>query len=174
MKSTIAANQPANPDEKGSAIVTIWTGPGAPDVSIFAKQLYQMYQHYAQLQDWTFEVINYIPDHSLGIRKATFKVEGAGAYAHLKYETGVHRVQRVPPGERQDGIHTSTAYVTVSAAADQAALPLVGINPTEKIRTYNFPDDRVVDHRIRFALTGVHQVLQGHLAPLIDRLASDS
>jgi len=98
-------------------------------------------------------------------------MSGVKAASLLSFETGVHRVQRVPADERQGRVHTSSASVIVRVSDQRAGSELSSHNDrSEKIRTYNFPDDRVTDHRIRLTVPGVAEVLDGDLDPIIDGL----
>jgi peptide chain release factor 1 len=210
-----------------------------------------MYQKYAEKRRWKTEVLSSSPSEAGGMKEIIFEVKGQGAYSHLKWESGVHRVQRVPVTESQGRIHTSTASVAVLPEAEEmdvevrdedikldvyragghggqsvnttdSAVRLTHIptgivvtcqdersqlknkikamtvlrtrlydmqlakrqqemgderrsqvgtgDRSEKIRTYNFPDDRVTDHRVKVTLSGVPRVLQGEIDSLIETL----
>ncbi len=245
---------PRDPADEKDVIVEIRSGTGGEEAGLFAADLYAMYQRYAEARRWKVDVLNSSPMASGGMREITFEVRGRGAYSRLKYESGVHRVQRVPATESQGRVHTSTATVAVLPEADEVDVELdwsqvrvdifhsggaggqnvnkvatavrlthepTGIivvcqdersqsrNRTkaeavlrarlyeieraradseradarrsqvgsgeraEKIRTYNFPQDRVTDHRIGLTLHGLPRLLAGELDDLIDAVATE-
>jgi peptide chain release factor 1 len=245
---------PRDPADAKDVIVEIRSGTGGEEAGLFATDLYAMYQRYAEARRWKVEVLNSSPMPSGGMREITFEVRGAGAYSRLKYESGVHRVQRVPATESQGRVHTSTATVAVLPEADELDVELdwsevrvdifhsggaggqnvnkvatavrlthepTGIivvcqdersqsrNRTkaesvlrariyeiereradseradarrsqvgsgeraEKIRTYNFPQDRITDHRIGLTMHGLPRLLAGELDDLIDAVATE-
>lgn len=229
-------------------IVEIRAGTGGEEAAIFAADLYRMYQRYSQRQDWRVEVIEAKPTGTGGMKEIIFSVEGKDAYRKLRFESGTHRVQRVPVTEAQGRIHTSAATVAVLPEAEEVD---VQINPQDlkietyrssgaggqhvnvtdsavrithlstglvvscqdersqiknkakamrilrarlldrlkseqrkkideerrlqvgtgdrsgKMRTYNFPDGRITDHRIGFTLHKLQEVLDGDIEPLI-------
>jgi peptide chain release factor 1 len=231
----------------------IRAGTGGDEATIFAADLYRMYTRYAEAQGWKTEVLSQNDTGVGGFKEITFRVEGNGAFSRLKYESGVHRVQRVPQTESQGRIHTSTATVAVLAEADEVEIKIpekeikmdvfrsggaggqsVQKNSTavrlthiptgmvvqcqdersqlqnrmramsilrarlyeiavreqqekedasrraqvgtgersEKIRTYNFPQSRVTDHRIGLTSYNLPTVLDGELEEFIDELAT--
>ncbi len=241
-------------DEK-NAIIEIRAGTGGDEAALFAAVLFRMYQRYAQLRGWRFEAME-ISDTGLGgFREAVAEISGAGVFARLKYESGVHRVQRVPETEGSGRIHTSTATVAVLPEAEEVDIKIEekdlridvfrssgpggqSVNTTdsavrithlptgvvvqqqdeksqhknkakamkilrarlyeaererveasrsanrrtqvgtgdrsERIRTYNFPQGRVSDHRINLTLYKIEKVISGEaLDELIDALISD-
>ena len=239
-------------DEK-SVIMEIRAGAGGEEAALFAHSLCRMYAMYAQRRGWQIDWISLNETELGGTKEAVFSVEGAGVYSRLKYESGVHRVQRVPATETQGRIHTSTATVAVMPQAEEVDLVLdrkdlridtfrssgaggQHINKTssairithlptgmvvecqnersqfqnrdkalevlrsrllaqkqqaqqdainadrhsqvgsgdrsEKIRTYNFPQDRVTDHRAGLTLHHLAGVLDGGLDEIIDTLAA--
>jgi peptide chain release factor 1 len=245
---------PRDENEDKDAIVEIRAGTGGDEATLFASDLYRMYFRYAQVKGWQIEIIDSNQNEAGGFKEVIFEVKGKGAYGHLKYERGVHRVQRVPVTESSGRIHTSTATVAVlpevedidiqvnpedlridifrsggaggqnvnklSTAVRITHIPtgIVAIcqdersqlrNKTkamavlrsrlydiqqrkqqdevteerrsqigsgersEKIRTYNFPQDRLTDHRINLSLHGLQKILDGDLDKLIDALASE-
>ncbi|MGA2367908.1 MAG: peptide chain release factor 1 [Dehalococcoidia bacterium] len=245
---------PRDENEDKDAIVEIRAGTGGDEAALFASDLYRMYFRYAQVKGWQIEIIDSNQNEVGGFKEVIFEVKGKGAYGHLKYERGVHRVQRVPVTEASGRIHTSTATVAVlpevedidiqinpedlridifrsggaggqnvnklSTAVRITHIPtgIVAIcqdersqlrNKTkamavlrsrlydikqrkqqdevteerrsqigsgersEKIRTYNFPQDRLTDHRINLSLHGLQKILDGDLDKLIDALASE-
>jgi peptide chain release factor 1 len=244
---------PKDPRDDRSVIVEIRAGAGGDEAGLFGADLYRMYNRYAEKRGWKTDLLS---AHSTGIggfKEVVFEVAGKGAYSRLKYESGVHRVQRVPVTESQGRIHTSTATVAVLPEAaevevridpgdleitaygasgpggqhmqknatairivhkptgmvvtcesersqtqnriralnilrarlfeieqqkqaeklDAARRAQVGTGErSEKIRTYNFPQNRVTDHRIGLTLHRLPDVLQGELDELIDTLAT--
>jgi peptide chain release factor 1 len=245
---------PHNPYDEKHVIVEIRAGTGGDEAGLFAADLFRMYIRYAQSRRWETEVINSSESGSGGFKEIVFNVKGKGAFSRLKYERGVHRVQRIPTTEAYGRIHTSTATVAVLPEADELE---VRINPNdlridiyhsggaggqnvnkvatavritylptgmvvicqdersqlknknkamavlrarlleterikqeeeetkerrsqvgsgeraEKIRTYNFPQDRLTDHRIGLTLHNLPRILAGDLDELIDALATD-
>jgi peptide chain release factor 1 len=237
--------------EHGSMIVEIRAGTGGDEAALFARDLFEMYRRYSDSMGWRFEVIEQIPTELGGFREATFSISGEGAFRRLQFESGGHRVQRVPATETQGRIHTSAATVavmpepedveivirpeeietdvmraggpggqhqnktesavrlthvpsgivvvcrdersqhknrakamrllksrlfeqTVRKAAGERAekrRTLIGSGDrSERIRTYNFPQNRVTDHRIGLTLYNLDRVIVGDLQPLIDAL----
>ena len=244
---------PKNPNDDRSVIVEIRAGTGGAEASLFASDLYRAYTRYAQLQNWKVDVMDSNPSDLGGFNKIVFGVQGKGAFSRLKYERGVHRVQRVPGTETQGRIHTSTATVAVLPEANevevkigpddiridifhagghggqnvnkvatavrivhestgltvvcqdersqyknkQKAMTMLrariyeaeqerqaaeitqirraqvgGAERSEKIRTYNYPQDRITDHRINTSFHGMPRVMAGDLDDIIGRLAS--
>jgi peptide chain release factor 1 len=244
---------PKDPNDDRDVIVEIRSAAGGDEAALFARDLYEMYQRYAENHRWRTESLSTSPSDLGGFKEVTFAVKGKGAYSKMKYESGVHRVQRVPATESQGRIHTSTATVAVLPEAQDVD---VQINPndlkidvyrssgpggqsvnttdsavrithlptgevvacqeersqlqnkeramrilrarlleraqreqaakiaaerksavgtgdrSEKIRTYNFPQNRVTDHRIGMSVQKLPQVLEGDLDDLIDALAT--
>jgi peptide chain release factor 1 len=245
---------PKDTNEDKDAIVEIRAGTGGDEAALFASDLYRMYFRYAQIKGWQIEIIDSNQNEVGGFKEVIFEVKGRGAYGHLKYERGVHRVQRVPVTEASGRIHTSTATVAVLPEVEEIDVHIAqedlridifrsggaggqNVNklstavrithvPTgivaicqdersqlrnklkamavlrsrlydieqrkqqdevteerrsqigsgersEKIRTYNFPQDRLTDHRINLSLHGLPKILDGDLDKLIDSLASE-
>ena len=245
---------PKDVNDGKSVIVEIRGGAGGEEAALFAHSLMRMYTMYVQSRGWELEVLNLNETELGGVKEAIFAVNGAGAYNRLKYESGVHRVQRVPETETQGRIHTSTATVAVMPQAAEEvdfALDLKDLRidtfrssgaggqhinktssairvthlPTgmvvecqnersqfqnkdkaleilrsrllaqkqkeqqdainadrqgqvgtgdrsEKIRTYNFPQDRCTDHRIGLTVHNLDKILDGNLDEIIDALAT--
>jgi peptide chain release factor 1 len=119
---------PHDPNDDKNVIIEIRGGAGGEEASLFANSLYRMYSMYAESKGWKQEVLSANPTELGGFKEISFSVEGEGAYSRLKYESGVHRVQRVPETESQGRIHTSTVTVAVLVEADEVELE---INPTD-------------------------------------------
>ncbi|MBO4877071.1 MAG: peptide chain release factor 1 [Ruminococcus sp.] len=119
---------PKDPNDDRNVIIEIRGGAGGEEASLFANSLYRMYTMYAESKGWKQEVLSANPTELGGFKEISFSIEGEGAYSRLKYESGVHRVQRVPETESQGRIHTSTVTVAVLAEADEVELE---INPTD-------------------------------------------
>ena len=244
---------PRDPNDEKSVIVEIRGGVGGEESALFAHSLFRMYSMYAAQKGWSIELMNYNETELGGIKEADFVVNGRGAYSRLKYESGVHRVQRVPETESGGRVHTSTATVAVLPEMEEVD---VQINPAdiemqvyrasgaggqhvnktssavrlihkpsgivvacqeersqvqnrekcmrmlasklyemereridsqvtglrrsqvgtgmrnERIRTYNFPQGRVTDHRIGLTLYKIDAVMDGALDEIIDGLAT--
>jgi len=246
---------PKDPNDQKDIIVEIRAGTGGEEAGLFAANLFRMYSRYAQAKGWKMDVISVNESGIGGIKEIIFEVKGKGAYSRLKYESGVHRVQRIPVTESSGRIHTSTATVAVLPKAEEVDIE---INPddlkidifhsggaggqnvnkvatavrmthlptgmvvvcqdersqlqnklramsvlrsrlldierrkqeekitlerrsqvgtgerAEKIRTYNFPQDRVTDHRVNLTLRNLPRFLEGELDELIDTLVNSS
>ncbi len=242
---------PKDENDERNIVMEIRGGAGGEEAALFAASLYRMYQSYADRRGWRTELVSFNETGLGGLKEVVFIVNGTGAFSRLKYESGVHRVQRVPETESGGRIHTSTATVSVMPEAEEVD---VEINPadvrmevfrasgaggqhinktssavrlihvptglvaecqeersqlqnrekamrllrarlyeieytrkheaeaqekrsqlgtgdrSEKIRTYNFPQGRVTDHRIKLTLYSIEQVLNGDLDLLIDPL----
>ena len=242
---------PADPDDSKNAIVEIRSGTGGDEAAIFAGDLFRMYQHFAESKGWRLEVTDQAPGTSGGFKQIVFKLSGDGVYGVMKYESGVHRVQRVPQTETQGRIQTSAASVAVFPEAgefdvdlswDDIRLDLFcssgpggqGVNTTysavrlthipsglvvqcqeersqlknkdrafeelrtrlynlehqkyldgiaakrktmvstgdrsAKIRTYNYPQGRVTDHRINWSMYNLPVFMDGDIQECIDQL----
>lgn len=242
---------PHDPTEDRDAIVEIRAGTGGDEASLFAGDLYRMYQRYAEQRGWRTEPVEASPSEVGGFKEVVFKVSGEEVFRFLKYESGVHRVQRVPNTETQGRIHTSTATVAVLPEAEEVDVELKPdelhiqatrsggpggqhVNTTdsavqithlptgimvkcqdgrsqgknkekalqilrsklleakireeadkysahrknligsggreEKIRTYNYPQNRLTDHRVNLTLYNLDQVVEGDLAGIIETL----
>ena len=244
---------PKDPNDEKSVIVEIRGGVGGEESALFAHSLFRMYSMYAAQKGWSVELMNYNDTELGGVKEADFVINGRGAYSRLKYESGVHRVQRVPETESGGRVHTSTATVAVlpemetvdvqinpadiemqvyraSGAGGQhvnktsSAVRLIhkpsgivvacqeersqqqnrekcmrmlasklyeieqerlesevtGMRRSqvgtgmrnERIRTYNFPQGRVTDHRIGLTLYKIDQIMDGAIDEIIDALAT--
>ena len=115
---------PKGPNDERNVIIEIRGGAGGEEAALFAGSLYRMYSMYAASKGWTIEVMNANETELGGYKEITFSVSGEGAYSRLKYESGVHRVQRVPETESQGRVHTSTVTVAVLPEADEVELDL--------------------------------------------------
>lgn len=244
---------PRDPNDDRNVIVEIRAGTGGEEAALFAAQLFRMYKRYSERRHWQNELISANETGIGGLREVIFEVRGQGAYSRLKFEGGVHRVQRVPETESGGRIHTSTVTVAVLPEADEVEIQIddkdlridvyrsqgpggQSVNTTdsavrithlptglvvaiqdeksqhknrakamsvlrarlleleqnkaheaeaevrrsmvgsgersEKIRTYNFPQDRVTDHRINVDVHNMPNVLDGDLDRLLDELIS--
>ena len=115
---------PRDPNDERSVIVEIRGGAGGEEAALFAYNLYRMYTMYAEKRGWKTEIVNLNETELGGFKEVSFTIDGDGAYSRLKFESGVHRVQRVPETESQGRIHTSTATVAVLPEADEVELEL--------------------------------------------------
>ncbi|MCL2054998.1 MAG: peptide chain release factor 1 [Oscillospiraceae bacterium] len=244
---------PTDPNDDKNVIVEIRGGAGGEEASLFAGSLYRMYTMYAEARRWKSETLNANETGLGGYKEISFLISGEGAYSRLKYESGVHRVQRVPETESQGRVHTSTVTVAVLAEADEVEFEInpadlkidvfrasgaggQHINKTEsavrithlpsgvvvecqdersqhknkdramkilrsklyealqqeqadaiaserksqvgtgsrseRIRTYNFPESRLTDHRIGLTIYRLEHILNGNLDEVIDALAT--
>ncbi len=242
-----------NPNENKNVIVEIRGGAGGEEAALFAGSLFRMYSMYAERKGWKTEIMNENPTELGGYKEISFMIEGEGAYSRLKFESGVHRVQRVPETESQGRVHTSTVTVAVLPEAEEVEFTLdpadlqidvfrssgaggqkvnktssairVTYLPTgmvvecqdersqyknkdkalkvlrsrlleektakqnaeiagerrsqvgtgdrsERIRTYNFPQGRVSDHRIGLTLYKIEAIMNGDLDEIIDALVT--
>jgi len=246
---------PKDSNDEKDIIMEIRAGAGGDEAGLFAADLFRMYSRYAQTKGWGIDIISLNESGIGGFKEIIFEIKGKGAFSRLKYESGVHRVQRVPTTESSGRIHTSTATVAVLPKAEEVD---ISINPddlkidifhsggaggqnvnkvatavrithlptdmvvtcqdersqlqnkiramsvlrtrlldierrqqeeriirerrsqvgtgdrAEKIRTYNFPQDRVSDHRINLNLHNLPRILEGELDELVDALATSS
>ena len=115
---------PRDPNDDKSVIMEIRGGVGGEESALFAHSLYRMYTMYAEAKHWTVTLLNYNETELGGIKEADFEIQGAGAYSRLKFESGVHRVQRVPETESGGRVHTSTATVAVLPEMEQAEVEI--------------------------------------------------
>jgi len=246
---------PKDEADERAGLLEIRPAAGGDEAGLFAAELFQMYQKYAALQGWRFEVMEYDESELGGLRGATAEITGRSVFARLKYESGVHRVQRVPATESQGRIHTSTVTVAIMPEAEEADVQIneatdlridvyraqgaggQHVNKTEsavrvthlptglavamqeeksqhknkakamkllrsrlyemqraalhasrsadrksqvgtgdrseRIRTYNFPQGRVSDHRINLTVYKIDRVMQGELDEFIDKLTAE-
>jgi peptide chain release factor 1 len=244
---------PRDPNDEKNVILEIRAGTGGDEAALFAADLFRMYSRYAERQRWKLEVMSSSESGTGGIKEVIASIEGRGVYSKLKYESGVHRVQRVPATEASGRIHTSTATVAVLPEAEEVDIQInekdlrvdtfcssgpggQSVNTTysavrlthiptgvvvsqqdeksqiknrakamkvlrarlyememrkqqeaiakdrrsqvgtgersEKIRTYNFPQSRITDHRINFTTHQLHGVLEGDLQEMVDQVTA--
>ncbi len=244
---------PKDPNDEKNVVLEIRAGTGGDEASLFAAELFRLYNRYAETQRWRVEVLSTSESGVGGLKEVIALVEGRGAYSKLKYEGGVHRVQRVPATETQGRVHTSTVTVAVMPEAEDVDIKIEAkdlridtfcssgpggqsVNTTysavrithiptntvvscqdeksqiknrekgmrvlrarlyemeqqkqqealakerrsmvgsgdrsEKIRTYNFPQNRVTDHRIGLTLHQLTDVMDGKLQPFVDALTT--
>jgi peptide chain release factor 1 len=244
--------RPRDPNDSRNVIMEIRAGTGGEEASLFAGDLLRMYLRYAETRGWKSEIMNTNETDLGGIREVTVEIRGLGAFSRLKYESGVHRVQRVPATEASGRIHTSTATVAVLPEADEVDVQIndedlkidvyrsgghggQSVNTTdsavrithipsgevvicqdersqlknklkamavlrsrlyeqemrrqhastdemrrsmvgsgeraEKIRTYNYPQNRITDHRIGLTMHNLNEALEGGIDSLIDALS---
>ena len=215
---------PKDPNDEKNVIVEIRAGAGGDEAALFAAEIYRMYAHYAETRRWKTEMISLNENGIGGFKECVFMISGQGAFSRLKYESGVHRVQRVPETESGGRIHTSTITVAIMPEAEEVDVAVrlthipTGIviscqdeksqlknkdkalkvlrarlyelelakqhdaeaearksqvgtgDRSEKIRTYNFPQGRVTDHRIKLTLHKLDTILGGDLDEVIDSL----
>jgi peptide chain release factor 1 len=244
---------PKDPNDEKNVVFEIRAGTGGEEAALFAYELFRMYSKFAEKQGWRVEVMSTSPSDTGGVKEVIATVEGRGAYSKLKYESGVHRVQRVPATEASGRIHTSTVTVAVLPEAEEVDVQIdpkdlridtfcssgpggQSVNTTysavrithiptntvvsqqdeksqiknrakamrvlrsrlyemelrkqqeaiakdrrsqvgtgersEKIRTYNFRENRVTDHRINFTTHQLVEVLNGDLGEVLDNLST--
>jgi peptide chain release factor 1 len=242
---------PKDPNDQKNVMLEIRAGTGGEEAALFASELFRMYSKFAEKQGWRVELMSMSDSDTGGVKEVIATIEGRGAYSKLKYESGVHRVQRVPATEAQGRIHTSTATVAVLPEAEDVDIDLKpedlrievcraggpggqGVNTTdsavqvmhiptgrivrcqdgrsqqknkekalsimrarlledkqreeeakysahrktqigsggreEKVRTYNFPQNRVTDHRIGLTLYNLDRLIEGDLGEMMNAL----
>src|SRR5436309_8190491 len=115
---------PKDPNDDKNVVIEVRAGAGGEEAALFANEIYGMYVRYAEKQGWKTEVLSSNPSDIGGMKEIIYEVRGRGAYSHFKYESGVHRVQRVPVTESQGRIHTSTATVSVMPEAEEVDLEI--------------------------------------------------
>ena len=245
---------PADPNDQKNVIIEIRPAAGGDESELFAAEIFRMYSHYAENNLWTIEILDSQNSSIGGIKSIAFKISGDNVYSKMKYESGVHRVQRVPETEKSGRIHTSTITVAVLPEAEEADVEIrpeeirvdvfrssgpggQSVNTTdsavrithlptgmvitcqdeksqlknknkamsilrsrilaleeekkqremgdkrksqigtgdrsEKIRTYNFPQDRITDHRINQSWHGIAKILAGNLESIISSLIEE-
>ena len=115
---------PPDPMDKNDAIIEIRAGVGGDESALFAHDLYRMYTRYAESKGWKYEILSQSTNDLGGVKEITFEIQGSGAHGEMKFESGVHRVQRVPETEKQGRIHTSTATVAVFPKVEEAQIKI--------------------------------------------------
>ena len=181
---------PKDPNDEKNVIMEIRGGTGGDEAALFAADLMRMYSMYAESKNWKIDILSSNPTDIGGYKEVSFSIEGQGAYSRLKFESGVHRVQRVPETESSGRIHTSAVTVAVlpeveeveveinqneqrhKEIADERKSQVGSGDRSERIRTYNFPQSRVTDHRINLTLYKLEQILDGNLDEIIDALVT--
>ncbi|HEV3042024.1 MAG TPA: peptide chain release factor 1 [Candidatus Angelobacter sp.] len=244
---------PKDPNDEKNVVLEIRAGTGGDEATLFAAEIFRMYNRYAEAQRWKVEVLSTSESGVGGLKEVIAIIEGRGVYSRMKYESGVHRVQRVPQTEQQGRVHTSAVTVAVLPEAEDVDIKIEAkdlridtfcssgpggqsVNTTysavrithlptntvvscqdeksqiknrekgmrvlrarlyememekqqqalakerkaqvgtgdrsEKIRTYNFPQNRVTDHRIGLTLHQLSEVIDGKLQPIFDALAT--
>ena len=189
---------PKDPNDDKNVIVEIRSGAGGEEAALFAASLFRMYSMYAERKGWKVEIMNENPTELGGYKEISFSVEGEGAYSRFKFESGVHRVQRVPETESQGRIQTSTVTVAVLPEAEEVDFELnpadlqidvfrssgaggQKVNKTSSaIRVTHIPTGMVVecqdersqvsDHRIGLTLYKIEAIMNGDLDEIIDAL----
>ena len=244
---------PKDPNDERNVLLEIRAGTGGDEAALFAADLFRMYSRFAERQGWKLEVVSSSDSGAGGLKEVIASITGRGAYSRLKYESGVHRVQRVPATEASGRLHTSTATVAVLPEAEEVDIQVnekdlrvdtfcssgpggQSVNTTysavrithiptgivvsqqdeksqiknrakamkvlrsrlyemelrkqqdaiakdrksqvgtgersEKIRTYNFPQSRITDHRINFTTHQLTNVMNGDLVELLDQVST--
>jgi peptide chain release factor 1 len=242
---------PQDPNDQKNILLEVRAGAGGEEAALFASELYRLYQKFAERQGWRTEVMSVSQAEKGGLKEVVMMIEGSKVYSRLKFEAGVHRVQRVPETEAQGRVHTSTVTVAVLAEAEEVDVTISpadlridvyrssgaggqSVNTTdsavrithvpsgvvvacqdersqlknkekamkilrsrileaeqekaakehsdirramvgtgdrsERIRTYNFPQGRLTDHRIGFTLHALPDIMEGHIEELLDAI----
>ncbi|RXM33700.1 Peptide chain release factor 1, mitochondrial [Acipenser ruthenus] len=163
---------PSDKHDASDVIVEVAAGrtTGGDICQQFTREIFEMYQNFASYKQWAFEVLNYTPAEYGGLHHAAARIAGESVYRHFKYEGGMHRVQRIPEvglSSRMQRIHTGTMMVIVLPQPDEVGTR----SQSERIRTYNFTQDRVTDHRISYVTRDIKEFLSG--GELLEELISE-
>ena len=175
---------PADPQDSRNAILEIRGGAGGDEAAIFAGDLFRMYTKYCETKGWKLDISSANEGAAGGFKEIICSVTGDNVYGTLKYESGVHRVQRVPATETQGRVHTSAASVAVlrtfiydkehqkyidDIASKRKTMVSTG-DRSAKIRTYNYPQGRITDHRINYTIYNLAAFMDGDIQDCIDHL----
>ena len=179
---------PKDPQDEKNAILEIRGGTGGDEAAIFAGDLLRMYTKYIESKGWRYEITSFSDGAAGGYKEVVLKVSGQSVYGTLKYESGVHRVQRVPQTETQGRVHTSAASVAVlpdaeffdvglsmsdsrkESVCDSGKTMVSTGDRSAKIRTYNYPQGRITDHRINYTIYNLSAFMDGDIQDCIDHL----
>jgi len=163
---------PKDPNDSKDVIMEIRAGAGGDEASLFAGDLQRMYLRFAEKQGWKMELVDAMEGTAGGYKEIVLAVKGEDVYGKLKFESGVHRVQRVPATETQGRIHTSVASIVVMPEAEGAIRKgMIGSGDrSDKIRTYNYPQGRVTDHRIGYTVHNLPSVMDGNIDDFVEQL----
>jgi protein subunit release factor A len=151
--------------DENNVILEIRAGTGGDEASLFAAEVFRMYTRFAEQHCWKVEVLSLSKSGVGGYKEVIAIIEGARVYSQIKWEGGVHRALRVPVTEMQGRMHTSAVKVDVLSKADK-------VDRSERIRTYNFPQNRLTDHRIGLTLHQIDLIMEGGLQPVVDALTA--
>ncbi|MEJ2181275.1 MAG: PCRF domain-containing protein [Gammaproteobacteria bacterium] len=180
---------PKDPNDDSNIYLEIRAGTGGDEAAIFSGDLFRMYSRYAELQRWQVEIISENPGEHGGYKEIIARIEGQGAYSKLKFESGAHRVQRVPETESQGRVHTSACTVAIMPEVPEVEAEEIkqekeqaetrknqvgSGDRSERIRTYNYPQGRITDHRINLTLYKLEEIMQGALAQVIEPLINEN
>ena len=161
---------PKDPDDERNAFLEVRAGTGGDEAALFAGDLFRMYSRYAESRRWRVEIMSASEGEHGGFKEVIAKISGEGVYGRLKFESGGHRVQRVPATESQGRIHTSACTVAVMPELPDAELP--DINPAD-LRIDTFRSSGAGDHRINLTLYRLYEAMEGKLDMLIEPIVQE-